>query len=143
MIITNHGPLIEASDYWESEYAARGVVYLSVNAGAFRLLLPDVLKPLLLDDMRSAREVVVSRGPWPEQGRDDALELLFDDGSTAPFSLHMGLEQVDRLPLDSDAGKQWIASVWTAPRRGRPQKALERKAYYRRVDRLPCLRPYP
>ena len=36
----NDGPLIVASNYWESEMAAAGKLYVSINAGCFRLLVP-------------------------------------------------------------------------------------------------------
>jgi hypothetical protein len=34
--------------------------------------------------MRTAREVIISRGPWPAQRRTNAIEILFDDGSASP-----------------------------------------------------------
>jgi hypothetical protein len=70
----------------------------------------------------------------------DALELLFDDGSPDPYAVHLQVEQCDRLPLAADVAKEWLLTVWTAPRRGKPHKALERIAYYRLVPRLPWLK---
>ena len=87
--------------------------------------------------METATEVLVSRGPWPEQGRNDAIEVLFDDGSQSPFALLCGMEQVDRLPLDADAGRQLVCTVWTEG----PRLRLTLPAYYRRVPRLPDLSP--
>ena len=90
----------------------------------------------------TGKHVIVSRGPWPSEQLPDAVEILFDDGSDNPFALHLSPESLDRMPLDTDAGKEWLFTVWTAPRRnGPPHKALERPAYYRRVDALPCLLP--
>jgi hypothetical protein len=37
----NDGPLLVASDYWQSEMAAAGKLYVSINAGCFRLLVPQ------------------------------------------------------------------------------------------------------
>lgn len=51
-----------------------------VNAGAIRVLIPRAMRRVI-QDMRTARYVIASRGPWPEAGRPDALELLFEDGS--------------------------------------------------------------
>jgi hypothetical protein len=45
LAIPNHGPLIVASNYWQSGIAARGLLYLSVNGGAFRLLVPELSAP--------------------------------------------------------------------------------------------------
>jgi hypothetical protein len=134
--IHNDGPAIVASNYWETEFARAGAVFLSVNAGAFRLLLPDAQKSGLAD-MRTASEVFISRGPWPDRGRSDAIELFFDDGSDNPFCLHFGTEQIDRMPLDSDVGRECVCSVWT---RG-PKLELSLPALYRLSERLPDLRP--
>ena len=139
--ISNHGPLITASNYWQSDLARAGKLFLSTNAGAFRLLIPPAHGNIVAE-LRTGKHVIVSRGPWPSEQLPDAVEILFDDGSDNPFALHLSPESLDRMPLDTDAGKEWLFTVWTAPRRnGPPHKALERPAYYRRVDALPCLLP--
>lgn len=135
--VENDGQLIVATNYWRSDLARLGACYLSLNAGAFRLLLPDEEQHILAE-VESAYEVVVSRGPWPEGGKADALELLFEEGSSHPFAIHMGVEQVDRMPLDSDADQQWIFTVWIDSE-GEPLMALSLPCWYRRVQRLPCL----
>ena len=61
--ITNHGPLITATNYWDSELAHAGKLFVSVNGGAIRVLLPPQLYSYLAD-MRAAKECVLSRGPW-------------------------------------------------------------------------------
>lgn len=133
ILIENAGQRIVTTDFWTSEYAKKGYVFLSWNAGAARLLLPDSQKSLL-KDMKSAKEVIVSRGPWPEQGREDALELLFEDRSDRPFALHLGMEMTDRTLPDTEQGGGFIVAVWT---RGGQKLRLPGK--YRRVGRLPCL----
>jgi hypothetical protein len=135
--IENDGPLITASTYWRSAYARRGVLYLSVNAGALRILLPPALDTAI-PDMATAREIIVSRGPWPTASRPDAIELLFDDGSDAPYAMHVGIEQIDRIPPDSESGRTLTVTVW----RDGPTMVLERLGRYRRVSRLPCLEPW-
>jgi hypothetical protein len=37
----NNGPEIVTTDYWGSPLEKRGFYHLSINAGAFRLLVPD------------------------------------------------------------------------------------------------------
>ena len=135
--IRNDGPAIVASDYWDSEYATAGAVYLSVNAGAFRLMMPDNQIDALAD-MRTGKLVIISRGPWPAQRRADAIEVLFDDGTDNPYALHIGTEQIDRLPLDANVGQPVMFSVWT---RG-PKVQLALPALYRLSERLPDLRPW-
>lgn len=104
------------------------------SAGAFRLLLPPQAEALLAD-MRTAREAVVSRGPWGS--KPEAIEVMFEDGSNNPVALHIGAEQIDRMPLDSDAGRELTLAVWTKG----PHKALTLPAWYRRVPKLPWLQP--
>jgi len=133
--IENDGPRIRATNYWESEAAGRGYAYVSVNAGTFRLLLPPALETALAD-MATAREIVISRGPWTDAGKADGLEILFDDGSSSPYALHLSIEQIDRVPLDADAGRQVVCTVWTLG----PKLALSRPAYYRRVPRIPWVK---
>lgn len=138
--IENDGPDIVSSNFWDTEYARDGYYFLSFNAGAARLLMPRQHRSALRD-MRTAGEVIISRGPWPAHLREDAIELMFEDGSTAPFALHFGLEQVDRVLPADDEGRQLVFTVW-AWARG-PVKALELPARYRRVATIPCMDPWP
>lgn len=140
LTIENHGPLILSSNFWQTDAARAGKFYLSTNAGAFRLLIPRAHEAVLAE-MRTACEVIVSRNPWPAERLADALEVLFEDGSDSPFALHLSLESADRVPLDEDQGRELVFTAWTTPRRGKPHKALERPAWYRRVAKLPCLEP--
>jgi len=137
--IDNIGALVIDTNYWRSDQAGLGVCYLSINAGAFRLLVPREAEAFV-EQMRTARQVIVSRGPWPERHRDDAIEILFDDRTECPFAIQIGMESVDRLPLDADAAKQWEITVWIE-RGGAPRKALSRPCWYRRVPRIPWLKP--
>jgi hypothetical protein len=62
---------------------------------------------------------------------------MFDDGSESPFVMNFGIEQVDRLLPDTDAGKCRFA-VYT---RGPALVAYWREARYRRSARLPDMQP--
>lgn len=141
LIVRNHGPLILATNYWETPAAKAGKILLSLNAGAFRVLLPPAAEPALAD-MTTAKGCCVSRGPWPDAGLADALEVLFDDGTPDPFALHLSVQSCDRLPLDTDTASEWVLTVWTRPRRERPHLALQRPCRYRLSPRLPDLRPW-
>lgn len=138
--VENHGPLIIATNYWASEYATAGKMFCSVNAGAVRLLLPPSFRPAI-NAMRAAREVVLSRGPWPEAGVIEAVEIMFDDGSDNPWCAHLTSESFDILPADPPPGREWIISVWIA-KKEKPHKSLERPCHWRRVPRVPWLRPW-
>lgn len=110
--IRNQGQRIIETSYWDTEHAQRGYLYLSWNASCARVLVPDVAKPILRE-LKSAREVIVSRGPWIDQGGREAIELLWEDDSDAPFAVQLVSEQCDRLIPDSDQGSGFWVSVWT------------------------------
>lgn len=138
--VANHGPLIVSSTYWGSAPERAGRLWCSCNAGAVRVLLPASGRRVV-EECRSSKHAVLSRGPWPEMGLAEAVEILFDDGTDSPFALHLSPESFDLLPAAPEAGKEWIVSLWTA-KKGRPHKALERVCHWRRVPSLPCLRPW-
>lgn len=138
--VTNHGPLILGSSYWGSEMERRGLFFLSPNAGCIRLLVPSVHRQAI-QEMRTGKHVILSRGPWPERGQADALELLFDDGSASPFALHLTAASCALLPGEPDAGREWTFAAWDM-KKGVPHRALERVCRWRRVASLPCLRPW-
>jgi hypothetical protein len=131
--IENDGPDIRATNYWDSEHAERGYFYLSLNSGCVRLLVPDA-KVAEIQEFRTAKYAILSRGPWPEMGRDDALELLFEDFSDSPYALQLSIEQCDMLP---DGKGSWTLAVWS-----RAGKQYECELKYRHVDQIPCLKPW-
>lgn len=129
----NRGQRLVSTTYWASEHARRGYFFLSWNAGAARVLVPDCQKAALRD-MKGAREVIISRGPWADQGGRDALELLWEDGSDNPFSIHLVAEQCDRLIPDKDQGGGLVVIALT-----RGGEKGRWPARYRVVAALPCL----
>jgi hypothetical protein len=131
--VSNKGQAIASTNYFDCAHAASGLFYLTWNAGAGRLLLPDNQKRALTD-MRSAKFVIVSSGPWVEQGRMAALELLFEDHSDSPFVLTIPLAQSDRQLPETDQGGGFYISVWT-----RGGQKLRLPGRYRKVESLPCL----
>jgi hypothetical protein len=135
--ISNHGPLILSTNYWDSELAQAGKLFVSVNAGAIRVLLPPS-RYGDLQDMRAGKACVLSRGPWPEQQLAEGIELMWDDGSEAPYALFLTPESFDMLPGEPQGGREWICAVYVA-KDGRPHKSLERRCHWRRVERIPCL----
>lgn len=139
--ITNHGPLITRCNYWGSDHERAGKIIASVNAGAVRLLIPRKHADLV-GECRSSQYAIISRGPWPSGGVDDAVEIMFEDGTTDPFSLHLSSSSfADFLPGAPEPGREWIVTLWTQ-KAMRPHKALERPAKWRRVESLPCLAPW-
>jgi hypothetical protein len=118
LIIHNHGPLIVATNFWDLPESKLGKLLVSLNAGAFRILLP-VQAEGYLEDLRSAEGCAVTRGSWPEQGLADAAEVLFDDGTGArrrgrPRGRRLGLDpaaQVRRRSAAQGAGAARLLSA--------------------------------
>lgn len=134
LVIQNSGRSIVSTNYWDSDYAVHGLLYLSWNAGAARLLIPDN-QSQMLSEMATAHEVIVSRGPWEsEDGPRDALELLFEDRSDAPFYVQIVSEQTDRMIPQSQQGAGFDLDAWT-----RAGLAKSWPGKYRMVSSLPCL----
>lgn len=132
----NQGQKIVQTNFWDSDLARAGYCFLSWNAGAGRLLVPDSQRGFLRE-MKSARYVIVSRGPWPAAGVRDGIELLFEDNSASPFCIHIGAGQTDRLLPDADQGGGFFVTVWT--RRGQKMRFPGK---YRTVGAIPCLEPW-
>lgn len=132
--------LVESA-YWDSVLAARGVLYLVLHDGGVALLVPPSLE-YAVPEMRTGREVIVTRGPWPEQGQKDALELLWEDGTGAPFAVHLSAPQCSGLAALRQDLSVPGCRVYTRGRDGRPQLAGTWRARVRRAERLPYLRPW-
>ena len=141
LTISNDGPDIVETNYWQTDMAKAGKFYLSTNAGCFRVLVPSMHSGAVRD-MRAAYTCVVSRGPYPDLRLPDALEIVFDDGSEEPWSLHLSPASCDRMPLDQDTAQAWTLAVWVHRVGTTGRKALEKPCHYRRVRRLPDLRPW-
>ena len=92
IIITNDGQSISSTNYWDTEHAEHGLFFMSGNAGAWRLLVPDMHKPVLAD-MATAKVVEIELGF--KQGQR-AVTIWFDDKTPTPFQLCISAEQMDR-----------------------------------------------
>lgn len=117
-------------------FAREGFCFLSWNAGAGRLLLPEALEGVL-HEMRGATHVIVTRG-WYEPWRREGLELMFEAHSDCPFCLVLDAAQADRVLLRIDCGARFPLAVWT-----RTGRKLCQPGCYRVAQCLPCLEPWP
>lgn len=133
--IESDGQTLVATNYWQTEHAAGGYLYLSWNAGAARLLVPDT-SLYMIPEMQTGRTVIVSHGTI-EGTAKKGYELLFEDHSDAPFSVQLQIEQSDRLLPDADQGGGFVVAVWTSA-----GKALELPGKFRKVKTIPCLEPW-
>ena len=139
--IHNNGQDILSTNYWQTEHSERGYLYCSINAGCFRLLIPPAQESQI-PEMQTAREVIVSRGAWPEAGKLEAIEIMFEDDSDSPYCLHLGSEQLDQLPLDADRDRPGQPPRWKFSAHTRAGKAFELPCRYRVVKKIPYLKPF-
>jgi len=102
--IENNGADIVATNYWGTEHAARGLCYLSGNAGHWRLLVPRVVEHAL-SEMRAGKSVIIESSTVQE----DSCDVVFDDRTAAPFSLSVDRRQIDR----SMTSRSCQLTVWT------------------------------
>lgn len=139
LLIENDGQEIVATNFWETEMADKGAFYLSTNASAFRLLVPTQHAGEVAE-FQSAKDIILTRGPWSNAQQHNAMEILFDDGSDTPYALHLGQAQVDRWPLPEDAGRTLTFTAWIL-KDGKAHCAYRAECYYRTAPKLPYLKP--
>jgi len=137
--IDNDGQKIVSTNFWETEYALNGYCYLSINAGCYRLLVPKFHKDWL-DEIKKAKEVVLSRGPARnlKPPKSDALEIMFEDHTEEPFVITISPEQMDRMPTDADGGWKGFFDIYYLDA-AEPVQHFDR-VYYRKVKELPCMK---
>ena len=135
--IENDGQNIISTNYFETTAAKLGYVFLSINAGAFRLLVPDEMAKKLVSEIATAQEVIVTRGAWEAQGGIDAFEIMFEDNSDEPYALFISTQQAHTLPHESDCGKRRLFTVWNSK-----GKIADLPGWYRIESRIPCLKAY-
>ncbi len=92
IVFQNDKQLITSTNYFETEHAKSGLCFLSVNAGAIRLLLPASLEKHLVDMKDTSVEIEKNIE------RTDSLVVWFDDRTDAPFRLQIDYQMCDHVP---------------------------------------------
>jgi hypothetical protein len=131
--ITNSAKEIKETNYFDTPHAKQNLIFLSINANCARLLLPDGLTDFL-DEMRTGKYVILSSGIYKNK---NAIEILFEDDSDSPFSIHIEAKQCDRILPKQDDGIELEFKVYT-----REGEKLNLPAKFRMVDKLPCLKAW-
>jgi hypothetical protein len=134
--IQNDGARILATNFFETEQAKAGKFFVSVNAGALRLLIPAA-HVQIVEEIEKAEYAILSRGPWPAEGQAEAVEILFEDHSDSPFALHLSRSSFDMLPAKPQAGKHWRLTAWVEG----PRQVGDWLCHWRRVAQIPWLKP--
>ena len=97
LMIGNNGYKIASTNYYDTEMNAQGGFYLSGNAGALRLLVPDSMLSQL-DEMKTGKSVEIEVHENAEPGALDKLQyqIYFEDGTSQPFAIFLSSHQTDR-----------------------------------------------
>tara|TARA_R110002051_G_scaffold250392_7_gene309755 strand:+ start:594 stop:953 length:360 start_codon:yes stop_codon:yes gene_type:complete len=103
-IIENKGEDLAKTNYWTSEHAKNGLMYLSGNAEVWRMLVPNIVKSYVTE-MQTARSVLIE----PSLANSACWDIVFEDGSDQPFVVTLDKRQVDRA---MESGKMRL-TVWT------------------------------
>ncbi|MBB1390172.1 hypothetical protein H5185_12185 [Shewanella sp. SG44-6] len=84
--VINDGPLVKETNFFESELCNSGVIYISWNANEGRLFLSELHKDALKEITSSNVTYVIMRTGTFSFGLN-GIELMFEDGSLAPYSI--------------------------------------------------------
>lgn len=139
--VRNDGEQLVGTNYFDTPPAKAGYPFVSINAAAFRVLVPPSCEAWI-DEMRRSEYLIATQGLWrpsPGESPREAIELLFEDQSDSPFVMYVVAEQVDRMPSRRDSGRADLhALVYTAG----PTLALRMPARFRTHASLPYCRPW-
>lgn len=91
IIVRNKGEDIAETNYWSTEHAKNGLMYLSGNASVWRLLVPINVKDYI-SEMQTAHSVFIEQS----LSHDGCWDIVFDDGTEEPFFVTLDKRQVDR-----------------------------------------------
>ena len=134
--IRNDGAKLVETDYWETDYARSGLLFLSWNAGAARLLIPPS-QIWLVEEFRSGEYVIISRGPWIDNDGKQGIEIMVEDHTNTPFFWMLTLDFCDRIMPSTSSGTEIQFDVYT-----RDGKTLSKPGHYRVVPQLPYRRAW-
>ena len=137
--IRNDGMRVTETNYFESEWARRGIIQVTMNDCAFRIFIPPRLARVI-DEMRTAHEVVVTGGTVRVPGKSvSAYEFMFEDGTRSPLAVTLGEFQV-LTSLSPNVGPR--ADLRCLVYTQGPTLSLDLPARYRTRKHLPCLKAW-
>lgn len=119
LTIRNSGQAVVATNYWSTPHAANGLLYISINAGAIRVLVPPATAYLL------AELPPVGTPCRYEQGERTCRIVLLDDPAD-PYVIEVDARQVDRRLPAEDRGRT-VPLLWYIPGDGPEAVRLARR----------------
>jgi len=120
LIIENTGPEIIKTNYFSTDYNYHGKFFISLNAGAFRLLVPNSLKNTMIKELALAQKIIITR-------HKKNFNILLEDYSETPFQIFLTSKSFDRLPAQKDAGKTFKFSAW-----------VQEQGNLKKICEIPC-----
>lgn len=134
IMIDNNEMEIKDTNYFKTKQAKNGYIYFSFNAGACRVLVPEITaNPFILSEMNTAKRVEVSYEAMPSNlggETGDGYIVIFDDGTAAPFSLITPLEGCDRKLLKKDHNQKMMLIVYFE-KEGKHVEVYRKKAVFK------------
>nr|MDO8087989.1 hypothetical protein [Candidatus Sigynarchaeum springense] len=103
--VTNKGQDIASTNFFKLPYNNAGKFLISLNAGAFRLLIPDPLAVELRPELAKVSRVQIEQ-------RGETASIILDDGSDNPYTIQTSMNAFDRRPAASDSGREFVFSAW-------------------------------
>jgi hypothetical protein len=142
IFIKNDNYNITETNYWETTIAKKGLFFMSLNDGFYRLLVPETHENIVQEVLHASR-VIITRGSAPQLDppRPDAFEIVFEDGTDSPYAILMTPDYWDRFPSNEDLGHKGTLAIYC--NKSNQPKLLFDKVFYRRADTLPCFDPIP
>ena len=138
IFIYNEGSDISDTNYKHTHWNKQGKFMLSAHAKTLRLICPtNHFKEI--QEMKTANKVLVSYG-INLQYRRPMIEVMFEDDSPFPFVLQMSTEQSVCAFWTAHIRNPFPFTVWSVEGE-KPIKELELDCWFRKVPRLPWLKP--
>lgn len=124
--------------------AQKGYCLVSTNAGCVRLLVPDSMAWEIPDIIKGVQHVIISLLRNHETAPDGVpmVSLLFEDKSNTPYCLALGRGSIMLLPSPKAKGDIPLTFALWGRKNGKLHKFLERPAFIRYVDSVPCARAW-
>lgn len=104
--ITNDGKRIVSTNYYESDWNKRGVIAVSLNAGAMRLLIPNNMVEQVQRELMTMQNVdgYISVEHYHDSNFTcgKIFRIMFDDLTENPYCLFVGENQFVGLTVPDD-----------------------------------------
>jgi hypothetical protein len=129
----NTGSILE-TNYFESDIAKNGYLFLSIFSNNFRLLIPERLKGIR-NQIESIKSVIVTKGKMGSFDID-CIEMMFEDYTLTPLCIYIDKNLTDFMPDSSYLKKELSFEAYFSV-----SEKICYDAFYR-ISPLPCRKEY-